>query len=324
MRHFGQADETDKEKNRRYEEIKIELLDDYPGRKFNQYDEQRLENLAESIRTSGVIIPIVVRSKSGRYEILSGHNRKNAAKKEKLETVPGVIYTDLDDVDAELIVTESNLYQRSFKDLNASERVLIINTHYNNIKKKSGYRSDLFTAGEDPTSNGSEVGATSDKLGKIYGMSGVSIDRYLRVYKLIDKLKERFYKGMICFRAAVDLSHLTENEQKLIENEILAKKEKVSMYQADELKKQSEQRQKSKQGELSLPDIENILKQDYSPLNKNPIEFKSEFLTTYFAENEISEELEKVLESALKEFSANKTEKPKSIKEMVKAFKGEL
>lgn len=124
-------------------EIEISKLVPFENHPFRIYEGERLNDMVTSIRELGVILPVVVRPKENVYEILSGHNRVNAAKIAGLLKVPAVIKEGLSDEEANLIVTETNLMQRSFADLSYSERAVALITHYNAIKHQ-GMRSDLI------------------------------------------------------------------------------------------------------------------------------------------------------------------------------------
>ncbi|GHV36123.1 hypothetical protein FACS18949_15160 [Clostridia bacterium] len=96
-------------------ELPIEKLRPYPNHPFKMYDGERLKEMLASIREYGILVPVVVRellSDAGFYEILSGHNRVNAAKEAEIETVPARILENVSDELAALIVTESNFRQR--------------------------------------------------------------------------------------------------------------------------------------------------------------------------------------------------------------------
>ncbi len=85
-----------------------------------------------------------MQKKGLKYEILSGHNRANAAKEAGLEVIPTVIKEGgLTKEEAILIVTETNLMQRSFTDLAHSERATVIATRHDAMKSQ-GVRNDLL------------------------------------------------------------------------------------------------------------------------------------------------------------------------------------
>ena len=89
--------------------LAVSKLIPYSNHPFKLYEDERLDDMVRSIRELGVLQPIIVRPlDNGDYEILSGHNRVNAAKLAELTEVPMIIKTGLSDEDAKLIVTETN------------------------------------------------------------------------------------------------------------------------------------------------------------------------------------------------------------------------
>lgn len=79
---------------------------------FRPYSEAKLQQLTEDIKQNGVLNPIIVRSCGiGRYQILAGHNRVNAARTAGLSEIPAMI-RDVDDDTATLIMVNTNLNQR--------------------------------------------------------------------------------------------------------------------------------------------------------------------------------------------------------------------
>jgi len=87
----------------------IDELIPYEEHPFRLYEGERLADMVRSIKELGVIVPVIVRPLDEDYEILSGHNRVNAAKLAGLKKVPVIIKTGLTDDEAKLIVTETNL-----------------------------------------------------------------------------------------------------------------------------------------------------------------------------------------------------------------------
>ena len=95
----------------------VEPNRDQPRKTFN---EESLEELAESIKTYGVIQPIVVSKKEGYYSIVAGERRWRAAKIAGLEEIPAIIRDDEEQVNKEIALIEN--IQR--EDLNPFEKAL--------------------------------------------------------------------------------------------------------------------------------------------------------------------------------------------------------
>jgi ParB family chromosome partitioning protein len=96
-------------KHSKHSDLTIENLVPFHDHPFKLYEGQRFTDMVESTRTNGVLMPIIVRptAEDKIYEILSGHNRVEAAKEAGLEFVPGIIREGLTDEEAMLIVTET-------------------------------------------------------------------------------------------------------------------------------------------------------------------------------------------------------------------------
>ena len=80
--------------------VALTELHPFQGHPFREYEGERLDDMVESIRSHGVLVPIIVRSTDLRIEILAGHNRVKAAKLVGLSTVPAIILEDISDEEA--------------------------------------------------------------------------------------------------------------------------------------------------------------------------------------------------------------------------------
>ena len=233
-----------------YQEISIESLVPFANHPFKQYEGQRFDDMVESIRENGVLVPIVVRPIADKqYEILSGHNRVEAAKKAELTTVPAVVREDLSDDEAMLIVTETNLIQRSFEDMKYSERARCLKAHLDAIKHQ-GKRKDLVDEVERLLEAQSGEGETTsypmdtklrstNKVGQKYDLSHASVARYVRIAELINALQARVDSEEIGFRVAVTLSYLTHDEQYDLDGVLTNKKYSITMEKAGKIRELS-------------------------------------------------------------------------------------
>ncbi|MDE6149977.1 MAG: ParB N-terminal domain-containing protein [Ruminococcus sp.] len=204
-------------------QIPCDMLEPYHNHKFKLYSGERLEDMVQSIKDNGVLIPIIVQPLGYKYEILIGHNRWNASKLAGLPTVPAIIKTNLTEAEAEMYVIESNLMQRGFDNLKISEQAAVIAMRHNQMFSQ-GKRNDIIKElqmlenPEDETLSpmGKKSETTSEKLGAEYGMSKNSIARLLRIDKLHDGLKPLVDDGTIPVRAAVNISYLDEDVQYML------------------------------------------------------------------------------------------------------------
>jgi len=281
-----------------YLQISIEQLVPFANHPFSMYEGQRLADLVESVRENGIITPIVVRPIDGgdTYEILSGHNRVAAAKEVGLETVPAIVREGLTDDEAMFIVTETNLIQRSFADMKHSERAVVIAVHYEALKSKVTYRSDLLEGVKDV--NGEQVAPrlkSSGLLALQYGLSADTIKRYLRINKLIPQLKEHLDNNDFGIVVGVSLSFLRESEQKIIA-ELIADNIKIGIRQADTLRKASAEHA------LNKTAIKQILNPEKTAPRTKAYKVSKSIMSEFFGNGESDEEIENVIAEALRAY----------------------
>ncbi len=193
--------------------VYIEHLIHFENHPFKLYSKEKLEELAESIKQNGIINPVVVRKKmgSGEYEILSGHNRTEAARLAGLLDIP-VRIVEVDDDTARLIVTESNLLQR--EKLLPSEKGRAYKMQLD-VLKRQGKRTDLECE-EDENLTLRQVGIklnSAELVAEKNRDSRRQVLRYVRMTYLIEDLLDWVDNEQIAFIAAVDLSYLSKEEQ---------------------------------------------------------------------------------------------------------------
>lgn len=205
---------------------KIKPFHDHP---FRLYQGERLDDMVESIREHGVLNPVIVRKKGSGYEMLSGHNRQNAAKLAGLTEIPAIVKEGLSDEEAYVYVIETNVIQRSFTDLAPSEKAAVLSARYEKVISQ-GRRNDILQEIEEIGTCGHDVhkSRSRDGIGEEYGMTGRNIARYMRVDKLIRPFKDRLDAGELTLTAAVELSYLAEDEQTIAAEKDAAINEKVA------------------------------------------------------------------------------------------------
>ncbi|GHU93279.1 hypothetical protein FACS1894208_02480 [Clostridia bacterium] len=285
-------------------DLAITDLVPFAGHPFKLYTGKKFDALVSSIRESGVLVPIIVRPQEGKYEILSGHNRVAAAQVVRLTTVPAVVREDLTDDDARLIVTVTNLIQRSFADLAHSERAAALTAHYNAVKSQ-GKRSDLLDSiaallgGEETSTTLRQKLTARDVVAKTYGIGASTITQYLRVEQLIEPLKEQLDVGKLSLRAAVELSYLSKDAQTLT-NEILEdSKRRVEVRAASEL------RSAEVDGAIS-PDVARHIIQETNNLRapQRSVKVNSDLYSRYFTPEQSDSDVSDVISQALEAWFA--------------------
>jgi ParB family chromosome partitioning protein len=234
-----------------------------------------------------------------------------AAKEAGLTEVPTVIKLGLDDDSAKLIVTESNLVQRSFADLSYSERAISLKMQMDSIKQQ-GKRLDLINEVFELINSGkTKENETSgqfvqklysrDLVAEKYNLDARTVSRYYRLSELIKPLLDRLDNGEIPFMAAVSLSYLKANEQELLEGVLAENSEtKITLKNAPSLRNWSEK------DKLSLERIKKILL-GHNPQKKTFTEttnVKIPYTTyqKYFAEAKNNAEIAMIIDKALQKY----------------------
>ena len=201
--------------------ISLDMLVPFSKHRFTLYQGERLDDMVESIKKSGVMVPIIVRTikDSEKFEILSGHNRVYASGKAGLERIPAVIKTNISDEMAMIYAVETNLIQRGFRDLKISEQAFAVAMRYKKLfdeKKFYDIEEELLALEKSQYPVGIE-NYPKDKLSitaEEYGLGRTSIVRLVRINELSDNFKRLVDTGNIKIRPAVELSYLSQEQQK--------------------------------------------------------------------------------------------------------------
>lgn len=298
--------------------LPIEALKPRKNHKFQINLGKKNEDLLQSIREFGVLEPIIVRpiqeSRNGdmqMYEILAGHRRSTMAKEAGLTEIPVRILEGLTEDEADLIETETNLLQRSWKDMSHSERAAVLYAHYNAIHNKGIRKGFLEEINAEIQTLASPVESTSEsglspvatrgnlrQSGEEYELSKDTVARYLRIYTLIDELKERMDLDEISLRAGVDLSYLTPEHQKELD-QLLEYGYKIDAKKAEEM------RRREGKGELNTNCMRGILSgviPERKPGRPKSYKIKDSIIKKYFKEGTKANEIESVIDAALEAY----------------------
>lgn len=222
----------------------IKPFHDHP---FHLYEGERLEDMIASIKEHGVLNPVIVQKVEDGYEMLSGHNRLNAAKLAGLKEVPAIVKTGLSEEEAYVYVIETNLMQRSFSDLLISEKAAVLKARYERVSNQ-GKRNDILREIaslegkplEDATcGHGDHKLKTRDSIGKEYELSGSSVGRLLKLNDLIKPFKDMVDRGALYTKVALQMAFLPEEEQNMVYEAIKGKSTKVTLEAVMKLRSHS-------------------------------------------------------------------------------------
>lgn len=199
---------------------------------FKEYSVEKLKELSKSIEEYGVLQPISVRPYNGKYQIMAGRNRTRAAIMAGKETVPAIIYPKVDDMQAAIIMLDTNLRQRrnlSYSELGYAYRMKI------ELLNRRGRRSDLYNDGQRIDSL-SEAGTENSQ-------SRRTVSNLIRLTYLIPELLELVDKGKLGVIVGVQLSYLRKESQILILNELLKIGIKIRKSDAERFRKIEKERE---------------------------------------------------------------------------------
>lgn len=290
-------------------EMDFDQMEPFPNHKFRLYEGQQLEDMVESIRQYGILLPLILwHTEDGRYIILSGHNRRNAAQFAGLTKSPVIIRENLTHDEAVLIVTETNLRQRSFADMSHSERACCLAEHYEALKSQ-GKRNDLLAeietllnphgCEENGTSSEVQTKLRSDeKVAQNYGLSRDKVAKYIRLAGLVSDLIERVDTGEIAFLAAYNLSFVEDRaKQQQIAGLIESDGYKVDMKKAELFHRYYET---NKLTDTAIVQILSGGKTRKPKSNKpQPVRVKPAVITKYFTAQQTVKEIEETIDKAL-------------------------
>lgn len=223
------------------ENIEITKLHPFEGNPYKVRDDADMESLEESISEQGIAMPLLVRpleNTEGEYEIISGHRRLFAARRLGLKEVPVIVY-DISREDAIVMLVDSNLFRE----------------HVLPSEKAFAYKMKLEAILHRGKALCGQVGHKSrDNISE--DESGRQIQRYIRLTQLIGELLILVDEGKIAFTPAVELSFLTEQEQRTLLEHVVLNDCTPSLSQANRMKKLSQE------GKLTSEEIQKIMSEE--------------------------------------------------------------
>lgn len=257
------------------QQLPLTELHPFPNHPFKVLEDEAMQRTVESIAQYGVLAPLIARSRpEGGYEILSGHRRQYAAKLAGLETLP-VIVRNMDDNAAVVLMVDSNLQR---EHILPSERAFAYKMKLEALKNQ-GARSDLTS---------SQVGTklrSDEKVAHDSGESRNQVQRFIRLTHLIPELLELVDQKKISFNPAVELSYLTEPEQRDFLEAMQDTQNSPSLSQAQRIKKLSQESQCSYEAIFDIMGEEKKAEMDHVTL-------KNEVLRKYFPRSYTPKQME--------------------------------
>lgn len=189
-------------------------ISDFPNHPFKVRMDAAMQEMTESVKQYGVLVPALVRPKpEGGYEMVAGHRRKKAADLAGLAEIPCIV-RQLTDDEATIIMVDSNLQR---EQILPSEKAFAYKMKLDAMKRQ-GQRTDLTC---EPVAHKLKGMKSRDVLAEQVGESKDQIRRYIRLTHLIPEILELVDNSVlkdqemlqIAMRPAVELSYLRKEEQ---------------------------------------------------------------------------------------------------------------
>ena len=255
-------------------EIPLGELYEFKGHPFRVIDDENMEELVASIKDNGVLVPGIARVRpEGGYEIIAGHRRRRACELAGLERIPMFI-KNLTDEEAVLAMVDSNIQR---EDILPSEKAKAYQMRYEAIK------------------NQGRSGNSLRELTESMGDSPKQIQRYMWLNRLIDELLAMVDAKKLPMTQGVDLSFLLVKEQKMVLSVLTQERIKISLKQAELLKKKSQLRELQ-----SEEDVRKILLPERKAKQDRKITINSDSIDEFFDESYEENEIREIVFSLLR------------------------
>ena len=175
-------------------QVPIERIRPSPIQPRSRFNQENIEELAQSIRETGILQPLIVRpEKDNEYQLIAGERRWRAAGLAKLETLP-VVVRDVTDEEAVVFALVENIQR---EDLNVVDQ------------------ADAYARLND------EFGLTHDEIGRMLGKARASITNALRLRELIPEVLKALRDGKIEMGHARAIIALEPEDQARVTNAVI-------------------------------------------------------------------------------------------------------
>ena len=267
-------------------EIGLERLRPFKNHPFKVKEDEAMAQLMESIERYGILNPLIVMpTREGVYQIVSGHRRKYCAEKLGYTQVP-VIIRYMKEEDSIISMVDSNLHRDKIL---FSEKAFAYYMKNEAMKRKTGKRRRT-QEGQLESIKGTK---TIQLIGKETGESPRQVLRYIRLTLLVPELLDMLDEGKISFNPAVELSFLSEVEQKWVLNGMDYAQATPSVSQAKRIKALSQEKKLTQQKINEI--LSEIKKSDMSRvIFKNSQMYK--YFPRYYSAEQMKEEIIALLE----------------------------
>lgn len=269
-------------------EVDIRLIHRFKGHPFKVIDDEKMEELVESIRKNGVLTPVILRpAEKNSYEMISGHRRMHAAKLAGLSSIPAFI-RDMTDDESTIFMVDSNIQR---EELLPSEKAFAYRMKMEAMKRQ-GARSDL-------TSNQNDWKLeTADIISEQVGTSKAQVRRYIRLTELIPDLLDMVDRKRLNFTIAVEISYIDKQVQQWL-YEYIRENGFIKPNQITTLRKYLKQGEPIMTHQLMISILNSVIPVK-APSKK--VTFYEKKLLKYFPANYSAKDMEQVIVTLLEKW----------------------
>ena len=195
--------------DRRVQDIALNKLHPFEGHTFLVVKNSDYDSMVDSIRNSGVTVPLIVRPHptiAGDFEIIAGHRRFSASTDAGLREVPCLV-TNIDNLTASKIMVETNIQRPEWLP---SEKARSFKLWTDTVKTEQNIKLGrrTYDSADDPV-----LGRASEVACKRFGISARMLDMYIKLNDCSDAVLSLCDAGRMTVTAAYQLSFLRDEQQ---------------------------------------------------------------------------------------------------------------
>lgn len=269
--------------------VDLDVMTIYPfeNHPFRVVDDEKMDELVESIKESGVLTPVLVRpDDEGNYEMISGHRRLHAAKRAGLRKIPAIIKEMTND-DATIAMVNANMQR---EEILPSERAYSLKMKMDALNHQ-GKRSDLTLSTEE-----TKLMYSATEVGESVGLKRAQVHRYIRLTYLIPKLLDMVDAGRLALLQAAEISYLNHTYQQWLWEYI----HENGMIKQEQLMDLRQYRDDDSLTQEQMIDI--LIQKRATPQIKKKVTFNERKLNKYFPAYYSQSEIERIMISLLEEW----------------------
>ena len=277
--------------------IPINALYPYPSHPYGIREDQAMQDIVDSVKTNGVVVPAIVRPRAGGgYEIIAGHRRKLAAERAGFTDMPCIV-RNLTDDEAIIQLVDSNAQR---EDVLPSERAKAYKMRLEAIKRTAGRPKKEISDKNHSSENSPDYSAnfrSDDEVGNADGISGDTVRNFIALNNLVPELMQMVDEKKISLTPAYQIAGLTEPEQRLLLETIDSEQATPSVSQAQRMRKLSQT------GELNEDNMLQIMMEQKKPQSASiniPLDKLRKYFPKSYSPARIEETIFKLLDQWMK------------------------